>query len=1300
MIRLIRVLFLSNPCTINFYLILCANWLKLIKLNRGKIMGAKTYLEKDFEGHIEESLLKSGYHKGHSDDFDPELCLLPKDFIAFIKDSQPEEYEKLMIQYGDQTDRNLCHRLQHEISQKGTLKVLRKGITDRSARFKCVYSKPSSGMNPDHLKLYQKNRLTVVRQLKYSKRHQNTIDLTLFLNGIPIVTAELKNLITGQSVQDAVKQYRETRDPRDTLLQFKRCLVHFAVGIDQVFMTTQLEKEKSFFLPFNRDTENPMNPKGLQSAYLWEERWSPDSLLDIIGNYLHLQETHQKIYDSSTQKIIDQKKETMIFPRFHQRDAVETLIDTVKKEGVGHHYLVQHSAGSGKSNTIAWLAHKLASLYQSEKDTQRLFDTIIVITDRKILDTQLQKTIKQFEQTQGVVQPIDKTSAQLKSSLESGKDIIITTIQKFPMISDAMNGLNGQRFAVIIDEAHSSQSGETSKHLKKVLSTSLEEAEKDDKDDFDVEDEIIKEIRSRGFQKNISYFAFTATPKNKTLELFGRQGEDGKHKAFHLYTMRQAIEEGFILDVLKNYITFKRYFTLIKTIDEDKEFEKSKAMRLLTNYVDLQDHAIDTKSQIMLDHFLDHTVNAIQGLGRAMVVTRSRLHAVKYYLSFKKKMSKMNLSFKPLVAFSSEVDDPDVPDLKYTENSLNQLQGRVSIQDAYKTPEYRLLIVASKFQTGFDEPLLHTMYVDKRLGGVNAVQTLSRLNRIRKGKTDTVVLDFVNEAEDIVNSFQPYYQTSSLSEETDPNKLYDIKDRLEDFEIFSPKDVQSYAQIFFNPEVSFEKLDPIINNMIITFKQREEEEREDFRSVTQSYIRLYGFISQLISFEDIYLEQLYVFLRHLNKKLPKRDSQLPVEVEDAVDLDSFRIQETFKGSLSLTRENGELVGITSDQREFKEEEKSALSQIIDLLNETYGTDLTEEDQKDLENIHSEIQESKELREFANPQNTKENVQVKFNKELDTRILSFIQSKLKLYQKLSKPEVNATLKTMWFAQYYQAQLQERRRHEEMNQRLEQIEQRSEKQFQTLTEKMDKMLDTISNLQSNITDVKSSTQPDEEKIKEINTQVNKKFKVIRVKNLLKPYIDHLKKEIRYWDKLGLLSQESLSQGDFLLEQFKKIKDGDYSPVILQYCMALENEMLNKIFIPFTSQFYEEHPNLEEVLLNDFSHPKSGKFAKDLKRYRNEKPEGRTFTLGDMEWSLNLTAGKNTIKESPLVQELKRFVDGRFNSGFPSSDFKKGLQELVKQFRNKAAHPYKLSEEKALECKRRILSQINEFTQALIH
>jgi type I restriction enzyme R subunit len=594
-------------------------------------------------------------------------------------------------------------------------------------------------------------------------------------------------------------------------------------------------------------------------------------------------------------------------------------------------------------------------------------------------------------------------------------------MQKFPVISQGMTELGGKRFAVIIDEAHSSQSGETSKHVKKALSAGMAVAEdpEEESETLDLEDEIVEEIRLRGRQPHISYFAFTATPKNKTLELFGRKNLDGNYAAFHTYSMRQAIEEGFILDVLKNYTTFARYFKLVKAIEDDRQYERPKAIRALTSYVDLTEHAIDQKTRIMLDHFMQVTEGAIGGRGRGMLVTRSRLHAVRYYLSFREAMKERDLPFKPLVAFSGTVRDPKTLE-EHTETSLNRLPPKVDIADALKLPGYRILIVANKYQTGFDEPLLHTMWVDKKLGDVNAVQTLSRLNRTTHGKTDTVVLDFVNEAETIREAFQQYYQTVSLEEETDPNKLYDLQTQLDGFEIYTTQDIEDYAAVFFDEAKPGELLQSVLDRVVAVWRLREEPEREDFRSILQSFVRLYAYVAQLVTFQDVGLEKLYVFARSLSQKLDKREGGgLPTDIVEAVDLDSFRIQETFKGTLDLEKSDSELRGIGAESGGVTEPEMDYLSNIVTNLNETYGLDLDERDRVRLKQIMDDVRNDERVIAVMTGNNSVQNRRRKVEDVVDDHILNFVNTSVELFQKLNEPRASAALKERLFKELQRA-----------------------------------------------------------------------------------------------------------------------------------------------------------------------------------------------------------------------------------------------------------------------------------------
>ena len=975
-----------------------------------------TYTEQKFEDHIEQELNQSGYQSLLSTDYDASRCLIKPEVIQFIQTTQQKELDKLSLQYGNQTHDKLIHRIHNQISSRGLLDVLRDGIKDRGCTFQLTYFQPSSGLNPEHQALFNSNRFCLIRQLKYSTQNQKSLDMVLFLNGLPLATMELKNSITGQNVVDAEKQYRTDRDPKEPLFQFKRCLVHFAVGNEKVSMTTRLVGENTKFFPFNKDIENPVNPNGHKTSYLWEDILQSNNLLDLIDNFIHEQEVTDRVYDKKTQQIKEEKHKILIFPRYHQLDVIRKIKSAVVNEGVGHNYLIQHTTGSGKSNSIAWLAHLLTHLFQSKDDKDRIFDSIIVITDRRLLDRQLQNTIKQLERVSGVVHPVDKTSAQLRQFLSSGKDIIITTIQKFNVIADSMQELKSKTFAVIIDEVHSSQSGESAKNLKMSLSKGIQNgAEEELTDEIeDMDAKILQQIEFRGKQDHISYFGFSGTPKNKTLELFGRKNDKGHFSAFHLYSMRQSITEGFTLDVLQNYTTYQRYFKLVKNIEDDKEYEESRTRRTLLNFVDLHPHSIQQKTEIILDHFQQQTYKSIFGKGRSMLVTPSRLHCVRYKLEFDRQMK--NLPYQSLVAFSGTVHDTD-NGKDYTENSMNDLPFQTSVADSFKDPGYRILIVANKFQTGFDEPNLQTMYVDKKLNGLQCVQTLSRLNRVTKGKTDTLVLDFVNDPIEIQNSFQQYFQTTVLEEETDPNRLYQLQTRLSDFDLYDDDTINQFCLVFYDLKQPDELLQVILDQVVEEWRKLEDEQREEFRSYLQSYIRLYAYIAQLITFQEPDWEKLYAFARCLNKKLPKREHADVSDVLDAVDLDSIRRQMVYEQlQIELKPEDGVPPPISSGTSVPKDPELDLLSNILKTLNDAYQTDFTEEDKVDLEVIRKKIQQDQELRLVVDGDNTDSNKRFKFDQVLDNILLEFVTNKLELYTKLSKPNVKSFLQDQLYSDY--------------------------------------------------------------------------------------------------------------------------------------------------------------------------------------------------------------------------------------------------------------------------------------------
>ena len=770
------------------------------------------YLTTDINGGVKE------YQQVNASEYDKINCIIPSELINFIKTSQTDKYNKLVQQIGVITDTKIIERVTKGLKINKTLATLRSGIKMNGVHLELAYFQPANDKTPEHEQWYKQNRLSVIRQLAYSTKNKNEIDLGFFINGIPVATAELKNELTNQNHHNAIKQYMQDRNPKgEPLLEFQRCLVHFAVGTEKVFMTTKLNGKSTYFLPFNQGLKN-YNPNGFATAYLWEDILRKDSILDLVQNFINLQEDVKKSYDSKTRKLIETKSTALIFPRFHQLKAVRNILSQLKIDGTGKNYLIQHSAGSGKSNTITWLAYRLANFYQKYTDQKGLFDSIFVLTDRRVLNKQIQDNIKQLDNIPGMVAYLDeKTTAQdLKREIENGTRIIITTIQKFPVISKEVSQIKECNYAVIIDEAHSSQSGETSRHMRKALS--LEEAAVKDIPGKTLDEIITDDISKKGQQPNISQFAFTATPKPKTIELFGTL-RNGIKEPFDKYTMEQAIKEGFIIDVLENYMSFKRYYKLLKRSDiKDSEYDKKKTVRVLGNYVDLQDHAIEKKTRIILEHFAAETQNEIQGKARGMLVTKSRLHAVRFKRKFDDVMREMKLPYEALVAFSGSVKDAETGE-EYTEVGMNDLGGKISIPDALKLPKYRLLIVANKFQTGFDEPLMHTMFVDKKLGGTNTVQTLSRLNRRTKGKDSTMVLDFVNDPELIQEDFQAYYGKNFIQEEnlTDPNAVYDSLNEVENFQAYYETEVEAFANIFFTEENNFEKLQPILQRYLSSF---------------------------------------------------------------------------------------------------------------------------------------------------------------------------------------------------------------------------------------------------------------------------------------------------------------------------------------------------------------------------------------------------------------------------------------------------------------------------------------------------
>ena len=896
--------------------------------------------ERNFEEAIENYLItKGGYEKGVPEHLNRATAMDEDTFLRFIKTTQPREWEKHCKNYPTNPEQALLRRFQEEVSATNLLQVLRHGFKDRGVKFYPCYFKPETKMNPEHNERYAQNILHCTRQMKFSLKDERSIDIVLLLNGIPVVSMELKNQFTGQDVSNAINQYKFDRATKDKMFEFKqRVLVHFAVDLYNVFMTTRLQGAGTYFLPFNQGSNgagnvggkgNPVVEDDYMTSYLWKRVLTKDSLMEILHKYMHLQ--------------AKDGKETMIFPRYHQLDVVTKLLADVKENGSGKNYLIQHSAGSGKSNSIAWLAHRLQSLH--DKNDEVIFNSVIVVTDRKILDSQLQDTIYQFDHVDGVVRPVKDGSAGLKQALNDGAKIIITTLQKFPYIYQDVEA-TGKRYAVIVDEAHSSQTGQAAKKLKVALGDSeevleqyaREEAEEESKTE-DYEDNLVKELSTHGMHKNISFFAFTATPKNKTLQLFGERQENGNYRAFHIYSMRQAIEEGFILDVLQNYTTYKQYYKIAKKIEGDPEYDKAKGARAVSRFESLHPHNIAQKTAIIIEHFREITKNKIDGRAKAMVVTASRLHAVRYLFEFKRYIEEHNYSdLDVLVAFSGTVTDNGKD---WTEEKINGIKEN-QLKKAFHD-DFDMLIVAEKYQTGFDEPLLHTMFVDKKLNGVKAVQTLSRLNRTMKGKEDTFVLDFANTQEEIQKSFQPFYETTVLEEETDPNLVYSLKRQLEDFHVYQQNEVENFAKKFYqktNP--TLDMLSSLLTPALQRYEVLEDKKKDEFKSLIHSFNRTYSFVIQVARMFDKDMQKLYVFTKFLSKVLPK-DGGEKVNLNDVLLLEYYKLQKTAEGKITLENSEGLISPVKDGGAGGSNKEKDSLSEIIDKFNKKFGTSFTEQD---------------------------------------------------------------------------------------------------------------------------------------------------------------------------------------------------------------------------------------------------------------------------------------------------------------------------------------------------------------------
>jgi type I restriction enzyme, R subunit len=937
----------------------------------------------------------SGWLAGNPKDYDRTYALDVPQLFQFVQTTQPEAFKKIgMVDYKEAKDiarLKFLARLSSEIGKRGVIDVLRKGLEHGALHFDLFFGTPSPG-NEKATALFAKNRFTITRQLRYSMDAQRrALDLCLFINGLPIATFELKNSLTKQTAADAEEQYKRDRDPREKLFEFGRCVVHFAVDDVEVRMCSALRGRGSWFLPFNKGWNdgagNPPNPDGLKTDYLWKEVLTRHGLTNILENYAQIvEEKHAKT---------GKKKRTQIFPRYHQLDVVRKTLAHVAANGAGGRYLIQHSAGSGKSNSIAWLAHQLVGL---KRDDKEVFDSVVVVTDRRILDDQIQRTVKQFMQVGATVGHAEH-SGDLRKFIESGKKIIISTVQKFPFILDELAKESGRSFAIVIDEAHSSQGGKASSAMSAALG---------DPEDT-VNDALEKRMAARKMLTNASYFAFTATPKNKTLEMFGEPlppDAEGKikHKPFHPYTMKQAIEERFILDVLKSYTPVDSYYKLVKKIEDDPEFDTKKANKKLRKYVESDDRAIRRKAEIMVDHFHQQVMalNKIGGKARAMVVCNGIERAVQYFTAFKTYLEERKSPHKAVVAFSGE---HEFGGAKASESSLNGF-GSGDIAEKIQEEPYRFLICADKFQTGYDEPLLHTMYVDKPLAGIKAVQTLSRLNRAHPEKHDVFVLDFQNNSETVTLAFSDYYRTTVLSEETDPDKLHDLKAALDNAQVYSPEQVQSLVDLFLS-NAERDELDPILDTCVAVYKEKLDEDGQvEFKGKAKSFARTYDFLASVLPYTNREWEKLSIVLNLLIPKLPApKEEDLSKGILEAIDMDSYRVEKKAAMKIALADENAEIGPVPVENGGQKPQPKlDRLSNILKTWNEHWGTLFNDSDR-----VFKRITDEVAPKVASNPayqnakMNTPHTAHIAHDKALEKVMQTFLKDDTEVYKQFVENE---------------------------------------------------------------------------------------------------------------------------------------------------------------------------------------------------------------------------------------------------------------------------------------------------------
>ncbi len=940
--------------------------------------------EKRFESDIESFFLSAagGYTK-NTDTYEPDLGLYPATLIRFIQKTQPNEWKRFTLQNSIDPERKFCLAFNTACDMDGLVSVLRHGFKHRGITFKVCYFKPESSLNQTAAALYAKNEITVNRQWYYSKDHKNSVDMVIAINGIPVFAFELKNQYTGQNVDNAKRQWMYDRDNREICFQFnKRILGYFCVDQLEVWMTTKIDGKDTFFLPFNQGSNgagnnggkgNPSNPNGYPTAYLWEYVFQKDSMMDIVQKFIHLQvKEEKKLLANGTEQVT--KKKTLIFPRYHQLDVVRKLLADVRENGTGKNYLIQHSAGSGKSNSIAWTAYRLASLHNEEN--KPVFSSVIVVTDRTVLDAQLQETISGFDHTIGAVETIgeDKNSRDLRDAINNGVRIIVTTLQKFPVIYQEVDDAGGRAFAVIVDEAHSSQTGSSAMKLKAALADTEEalreyaEIEGKSEDEIDKNDKLVQEMLTHGKHKNLSFFAFTATPKAQTLELFGIPWEDGSFHPFHIYSMRQAIEEGFILNVLQNYMTYSTCFKIAKNTEENPELPESRATKVIKKYEKLHPYNISQKSEIIVETFRETTMKKIGGRGKMMVVTDSRLAAVRYFHEIKRYIAEHHYSdIDVLIAFSGSVQDGTE---EYTEAGLNVRKDGSHISESQTKVEFHenfnILIVAEKYQTGFDEPLLHTMIVDKKLKNVKAVQTLSRLNRTCAGKTDTFVLDFANQKEDILEAFQPFYQETSLEQEVNVDLIYQTERELLDYAVYTENDVKAFIEVWNKPgkqdSNAMGRMTSVLKPVADRYNLKNSEEKYQFRRLVRSLIKYYSYVTQVVRMFDKEMHKEYLFLSYLIGLLPA-DPAESVDLDGKIRLEYYKLQKTFSGAILLENLDGQYVPSAQKAVQGKKE-KSTLDEILERINEKYKGKFTDADRVLLSTLHDKLTKNEKLASSA------------------------------------------------------------------------------------------------------------------------------------------------------------------------------------------------------------------------------------------------------------------------------------------------------------------------------------------------